>query len=88
MKNNKAFILLDALCSFMLLSSSIIFFNQMIYINNQQTLKITNQITALNILRENMYDDYKVTKTEEFETFIKGNKYCCNYKNEQVCIDI
>lgn len=86
MNNNKGFILLDALCSFMLLSSSIIFFNGMISINSTNTSKINDQIMALNYLRENMYNNYAEVSNGTYKTYTKGESYCALYNNEEVCI--
>lgn len=86
MNNNKGFILLDALASFMLLSSSIIFFNKMIEINNTNTKTINDQIMAMNYLRENMYNNYAEVSNATYKTYVKGEYYCAMYNEEEVCI--
>lgn len=88
MKNNKGFILLDAICAFMLLSSSIIFFNKMIYLNNQNTQIINDQIIALNYLRENMYNNYQEVNNSTYQTYKKEEQYCVLYKEVEQCIYI
>lgn len=84
MLNKNAFILYDALLSFMLLSSMILLFNKLLVVDIKNRQKVTEDINGINYLREGIYNKYEIIKNDEYETILKGDEYCVvSHKNSK-----
>ena len=84
--NKKGFILYDAIVSFMLLSSTLIFFNQIIYINSQFDIKNDNKQQIINQLYKKIDNKDIVYDTKGVTIIIEEKKYCGVKDEQKICI--
>lgn len=83
--NNKGFILYDALVAFMILASTLVFFNQMVNILIEANINVTYQIYATNAIKKKIVDNDYDDPLFYFE--MKGRKTCASYEDKkEVCI--
>ena len=85
LNNKNGFILYDALVSFILLSSIILFINKMILINNEFEAKVTQDYDAINYLRENIYNENESNTKDDMQFKNKSNEVCVIYERE-ICV--
>jgi len=85
--NNKGFILYDALVSFMLLSTTFIFFNQMILINSKNTIDTNIHLEGLNLIRKAINLEVDYLEEDGFIVNKEGDKYCAINIKKTICIE-
>mgnify|MGYP007132592436 FL=1 len=86
MLNNKGFILYDALVSFILLSTTFMFFNQMILINSKNTIDTNIQLEGLNLIRKTINLELDYLEQDGFIISKKGDKYCAKHIKKTICL--
>ena len=86
MLNNKGFILYDALVSFILLSTTFMFFNQMILITSKNTIDTNIQLEGLNLIRKTINLQLDYLEQDGFIISKEGDKYCAKHIKKTICI--
>lgn len=89
-ESNKAFLLYDAMLSLFVLASSILFFNQIILLNQQIQIETSEKLAAIEFMQEQMYLGYLESENEWFKTYLLEDAYCVkeNEDGDSFCVSI
>lgn len=84
--SKKAFVLYDAIVSIVLLTGSVLFFNQVFVINSQQNIKAQEKSIVINALYYGVDKNYATTKYNDVDLFIEKGEYCGQKGEIKICI--
>lgn len=85
--NKKGYILYDGLMSIIILSTTMLFFNQLFIVNNKIKIASDTKIEIMNKMRYGIDNNYYQGIVDSVELAIEGTNYCGILQNEKICIE-
>lgn len=84
--NNSGYILYDGIVSIILLSTTILFFNQIFVINSKINIKTQHEMQVINSIYWGIDNNFYQGKFNDVRLYGNNNQYCGVLDESQICI--